>query len=94
MRTTHLEQIVEQGMLHTTIISDGDSSAYKAITILNDGQVPYDIPVVKDFINHVSKRVGSRPRYLKRDMSESTRIRATRRTVMRSKQGGKGGLTD
>ncbi|KAA0187431.1 hypothetical protein HAZT_HAZT009259 [Hyalella azteca] len=44
------------GLRYVTFLSDGDSAAYKAVTELNDGAGPYDVPVEKEeCINHVSK---------------------------------------
>ena len=73
------------GLRYTTFISDGDSSAYNAVTNINDGRGPYDVPVSKEeCINHVSKRLGTRLRNLKKDLREPTKTK-TGKTVMRSK---------
>lgn len=53
---------------YTTIIGDGDSSTYNAVSSLSDGAGPYDVPVMKEeCINHVSKRMGTRLRKLKKE---------------------------
>lgn len=54
---------------YTVFVGDGDSSAYSAICALNNGNGPYgqEFPVVKEeCINHVSKRLGTRLRTLKK----------------------------
>ena len=51
---------VESNIRYTTFIGDGDSSAFKAVTSLNNGNGPYVAPVAKEeCINHVSKRMGT-----------------------------------
>ncbi|KAK3887038.1 hypothetical protein Pcinc_008803 [Petrolisthes cinctipes] len=49
-------------MLYTTFVSDGDSSAYRAVCALNNGKGPYGEKrkVQKaECINHVAKRLGT-----------------------------------
>lgn len=56
------------GLRYTAFVGDGDSSTYKAVKDLN----PYDVPGVKEeCVNHVSKRLGTRLRKLKKELSTS-----------------------
>ncbi|MPD00256.1 hypothetical protein E2C01_095716 [Portunus trituberculatus] len=51
-----------------SIVSDGDSSAYKAVCKLNHGCGPYETPVQEEqYVNHVAKRLGTHLRKLKQD---------------------------
>ncbi|KAK3889782.1 hypothetical protein Pcinc_006343 [Petrolisthes cinctipes] len=78
------------GLRYTTFVGDGDSSTYKAVKDLN----PYDVPVVKEeCVNHVSKRLGTRLRKLKKELSTSITTK-TGKEVRRSVLGGAGQLTD
>lgn len=87
-RSTHHQ------MKYVTFVGDGDSSAYKAVCTLNDGQGPYDVPVIKEeCINHVSKRLGTRLRKLKKETSETITTK-TGRQMKRSLLGGASQLTD
>ena len=53
---------------YVSFVSDGDSSAYKAVCALNDGRGPYETPVQKEeCVNHVARRLGTRLRKLKQD---------------------------
>ena len=73
---------------YTSFIGDGDCATYNAICDINDGADPYTTPVVKEeCLNHVSKRVGTRLRNLKKDMRVATTT-ATVRTVMQSRLAG------
>ncbi|KAA0198962.1 hypothetical protein HAZT_HAZT010739 [Hyalella azteca] len=82
------------GLLYVTFLGDGDSAAYKAVTEMNDGAGPYDVPVQKEeCINHVSKRLGTRLRVLKAKIKVVTTTKAGKQ-VMRSKYAGKEMLTD
>lgn len=79
---------------YTTFIGDGDSSAFNAVCALNDGAEPYTVPVVKEeCLNHVSKRLGTRLRNLKRDMRQPVKTK-TGKSILRSRLGGQKGLTD
>ena len=78
------------GLRYTTFVGDGDSSTYKAVKDLN----PYDVPVLKEeCVNHVSKRLGTRLRKLKKELSMSITTK-TGKEVRRSVLGGAGQLTD
>ncbi|KAK4310451.1 hypothetical protein Pmani_017980 [Petrolisthes manimaculis] len=56
----------ELRLRYTTFLGDGDSNTYLAIQQLNQ----YGFPVKKDeCINHVSKRLGTRLRKLKKEMT-------------------------
>ena len=57
------------GLQYTTFVGDGDCNTHKAIQNLNDGNGLYGVPVVKEeSLNHVSKRLGTRLRALKKNM--------------------------
>ena len=61
------------GLRYIVLVGDGDSSAYKSVTSMNNGSGPYgrSKPVEKqECINHVGKRLGSRLRKLRNDMWE------------------------
>lgn len=61
------------GFRYTTLVGDGDSSAYKAVCALNDNTGPYNCCVVKEgSINHVRKRLGTRLRRLKKESANVT----------------------
>ncbi|KAK3889271.1 hypothetical protein Pcinc_006716 [Petrolisthes cinctipes] len=80
---------------YTVFVGDGDSSAYKAVCDLNNREGPYgkDCTVVKEYVNHVSKRVGKRLRTLKKKLTVPVQTKKGK-TVMRSKIGGIGELSD
>lgn len=60
------------GFWYTTFLSDGDSSAYTAVTQMNNGGGPYSVKVVKEVcVNHVKKRMGTRLCKLKELKEES-----------------------
>lgn len=49
-----------------TSVGDGDSGAYNAVCGLNGGKGPYDeVPVTKECVNYVSKRMGAGLRKIK-----------------------------
>ena len=55
----------DYGFQYQHFVGDGDSSAYNAVISMNDGQGPYDIPVVKlECINHYQKKLGTKLRKL------------------------------
>ena len=76
-------------------VGDGDSTAYNAVTELNNKQGPYtDVQVVKEeCINHVSKRIGTRLRQTKKDTRVDV-VTKKGKTMRRSVLGGQGKLTD
>lgn len=79
---------------YVTLVSDGDASTYKTLCSLNNGSGPYNVQLVKEeCINHVSKRMGTRPRKLKKDASTEYTTR-TGRKMRRSLLGGVHMLTD
>lgn len=79
---------------YTTFVGDGDSSAFNAVCALNDGEGPYDVPVVKEeCVNHVSKRLGARLRKLKKEDVTITKTK-TGKTRRMSTLGGASMLTD
>jgi hypothetical protein len=83
-----------RGLQYKTFIGDGDSSAFNAVSQLHDGRGPYDTPVVKEeCINHISKRLGTRLRNLKKNLRVSVTTKKGK-TVQRSLLAGKRGLTD
>ena len=56
------------GFKYKTFITDGDSSAFKAVTEMSNGNGPYgkERPVMKaECVNHVAKRLGTALRNLK-----------------------------
>lgn len=60
-------------MQYKHIVSDGDSATYNALCSLIDGNGPYgqECKVIKEeCVNHVSKRVGTRLRSLKKSQTE------------------------
>lgn len=72
---------------YTVFVGDGDSSANKTVCELNNGEGPYikDCKVVKEeCVNHVSKRVGSRLRALKKKLTVPVQTK-TGKTIMRAK---------
>lgn len=84
----------ELGFRYTSLISDGDAAAFKAVCALNDGAGPYDIPVQKEeCVNHVSKRLGTRLRKLKKDAVVNVTTK-TGKVIRRSTLGGPNLLTD
>ena len=70
------------------MISDGDASTYAALC----ENVEYPIEK-EECINHVSKRMGTRLRKLKKEHVVET-VSQTGRTMRKSVLGGKGKLTD
>lgn len=88
------ERSQDLGYRYTTFLSDGDSSAYTAVTKLNDGAGPYTVKVVKEeCINHVKKRMGTRLRKLKNEKKEEITTKSGK-IIKRSALGGKHQLTD
>ena len=79
-------------MRYTQFISDGDSSAFRAV---RDSD-PYDgIDIEKqECINHVQKRLGSRLRKLKKETYTEIVSKVTGRVTKRATLGGAGKLTD
>lgn len=52
--------LTQHCLRYTTFIGDGDSSTYNTICALNEGQGPYDVPIIKEeCVNHVSKQLGT-----------------------------------
>ena len=80
--------------IYKNFVSDGDSSAYKAVIGLNNGDGPYgNIKVIKlECINHYQKRLGSRLRKLVEEAKVDT-VTKTGKRVRRSLVGGKNRLT-
>ena len=61
---------LNKGLRYVVFVGDGDSSAYKRVLAMRDGQGPYgrEHPVVKhECVNHFANRLGSRLRNLKRE---------------------------
>jgi hypothetical protein len=82
------------GYRYITFVGDGDSSAFNAVKALNDGAGPYPDPVLKEeCLNHVSKRLGTRLRNLKKDLRKPVTTK-TGKIMQRSVLGGAGGMTD
>jgi hypothetical protein len=81
----------KNAMRYTTMISDGDSSSFKALK----DEPPYvDHPVEKEeCVNHVAKRMGTRLRKLKKETYVEVTV-ADGRKIKRSILGGRGKLTD
>ena len=84
-----------RGYRYTCFVGDGDSAAYKAVCALTDGAGLYATATVvnNENVNHVSKRIGTRLRQLKKDERVPRKTRREK-TVMRSKLAGRDGLTD
>ena len=81
-------------MRFITFVGDGDSSAFNAVCKLNGGKGPYEVPVTKEeCLNHVSKRMGTRLRKLKKEEFEIITTK-TGRKMKRSILGGANMLTD
>lgn len=79
---------------YVAFVGDGDSAACKAVCALNDGKGPYNIHVKKEeCINHVSKRMGTRLRKIKRENVTAVQTKKGK-TIMRSQLGGANKLTD
>lgn len=80
---------------YVTFVGDGDSSAFMAVTQLNQGEGPYDTVRVKkeECVNHVCKRMGTRLRKMKQEASVITKTK-TGKTRKKSLLGGKGKVTD
>ena len=83
------------GFRYIRFIGDGDSSAFKAVSTLNNGKGPYDsCTVVKEeCINHFAKRLSSRLKALKKSLRKPV-VTKTGKMQMRSLLAGRGGLTD
>ncbi|KAK8372148.1 hypothetical protein O3P69_013535 [Scylla paramamosain] len=82
------------GFQYTTFLSDGDSSAFTAVTAMNNGAGPYNVQVEKEeCVNHVKKRMGTRLRKLKEELKEE-KVTKTGKVIRRSVVGGKHQLTD
>ena len=85
----------ERCFRYVTFISDVDSSAFHAVTAMNDGAGPYVNAAVtkEDCVNHIAKRLGTRLCLLKKTTSEEITTSTGKRrkkTVLR----GKNKLTD
>jgi hypothetical protein len=82
---------VARGYRYTSFVGDGDSSAFNAVKELN----PYPgVTVVKEeCLNHVSKRLGSRLRNLKKNLKVPVTTKKGK-IIQRSVLAGKHGLTD
>ena len=81
-------------MRYMVFIGDGDSSAFDAVTRLNDNAGPYTAKIRKEeCINHVAKRLGTRLRKLK---NETVEVKETKsgKSYKRSLLSGKHKLTD
>lgn len=80
---------------YVTFVGDGDSSAFTAVTELDNGKGPYENVKVKkeECVNHVCKRMGTRLRKMKQEASVITKTK-TGKTRKMSLLGGKGKLTD
>lgn len=64
---------LDHKLRYITFIGDGDASAHKAVTLVNDGAGPYgqEKRVVKaESINHVHKRMGTSLRKLVNEYTE------------------------
>lgn len=88
--------ITRKKLRYVVFVGDGDSAAHKAVCSMNNGNGPYgsDCPVVKEeCLNHVSKRLGTRLRGLKKKLAEPVETKSGKIT-MRSKLAGIGKLTD
>ena len=80
----------EHQMIYKTFVSDGDSSAYRAVCDMNGGAGPYgkDCKVVKaECVNHVAKRLGTGLRALKKTRGGAQKGKA-------ATMGGRHKLTD
>lgn len=86
---------LQHGFVYTVFVGDGDSTAYNAVAQLNNKQGPYtDVQVVKEeCINHISKRMGTRLRQIKKDTRVDV-VTKKGKTIRRSVLGGQGKLTD
>ncbi|KAK8395395.1 hypothetical protein O3P69_006206 [Scylla paramamosain] len=72
------------GFQYTTFLSDGDSSAFTAVTAMNNGAGPYNVQVEKEeCVNHVKKRMGTRLRKLKEELKEE-KVTKTGKVIRRS----------
>ena len=78
-------------MQYTTFVSDGDSSAFKAVTKLRQGQGPYgEVNIVKvECVNNVAKRLGTGLRNIKTlnigDVDSDEQPKKKQRSGMRGK---------
>ncbi|KAK3877044.1 hypothetical protein Pcinc_018223 [Petrolisthes cinctipes] len=89
------ERSLAKKLKYVTFVGDGDSAAYTAECKMNSGDGPYgvDYPVIKEeYLNHISKRLGTRLRALKIKLSEVVQTK-TGKEMMKSKLGGIGKLT-
>lgn len=60
-----------RGYRYVTFLGDGDSSSYKAVCNMNNGNGPYTShSVVKECVNHILKRIGTQLRKLKEELKE------------------------
>ena len=84
-----------RGFRYIRFIGDGDSSAFRAVSTLNNGKGPYDsCTVVKEeCINHFAKRLSSRLKALKKSLRKPV-VTKRSKTQMRSLLAGRDGLTD
>lgn len=89
------ERSQNKGYKYVTFIGDGDSSSFKTISEMNNGNEPYaDVTVVKEeCVNHVKKRMGTRLRKLKDQLKEEKTTKSGR-VIKRSLVGGRHQLTD
>ena len=85
---------LDYGFRYVTFVGDGDSSAFKGVTGLNEGSGPYGDVVVKkeECINHVHKRMGARLTKAKAHASEIITTK-TGKMQRRSFLGGQNMLT-
>ena len=85
---------LDYGFCYVTFVGDGDSSAFKGVTGLNEGSGPYGDVVVKkeEYINHVHKRMGARLTKAKAQASEIITTK-TGKMQRRSFLGGQNMLT-
>lgn len=83
------ERSQNKGYRYVTFFGDGDSSSFKTISEMNDGNGPYtDVSVVKEeCVNHVQKRMDTRLRKLK-DQLKGEKV------IKRSLVGGRHQLTN
>lgn len=87
---------LENKLRYVIFVGYGDFAAHKAVCTMNDGNGPYgfNYPVVKEeCLNHVSKRLGTRLRGLKKKLAEPVEGKSGK-IIMKSKLGGIGKLTD
>ena len=86
--------VEDHKLRYTTFVSDGDSSAYNSVIGLHNGEGPYSKKVVKEeCVNHISKRLGTRLRLLKKTTTEKV-VTKTGKNLKKSQLAGKNKLTD